>query len=136
VARREHFAKLADRFDAAADAIRRADAEAARRALGDLAARMTQDLGERPGAGAEGLIAAVAEARRAMGLGELPAFAEAGSGVEDREPPAASAAGSELPASLGQSAGSVAEGQGAAAPTVGAEVRPEDRDVVRRYFGG
>jgi len=136
VARREHLSKLADQFDAAAEAIRRADADAARRTLRDLAAGMTRDLGEPPGAGVQDLIAAVGEARRAMGLAEVPGPAAGGSDASVREPPAASAAGSGQPASSGQSPGPVAEGQGTAAPATGAEVRPEDRDVVRRYFGG
>ena len=136
VARGEQFPKLAEQLDAAADALRRADAEAARRALIDLAARMTQDLSEPPGAGVQGLVAVVGEARRAMGLEELPAATATGSGAGVREYPAASAAGSGLPANLGQSAGSLAEGQGTVAPAAGAEVKPEDRDVVRRYFGG
>ena len=136
VARREQFSKLAEQLDAAAEALRRADAEAVRRALHDLAVRMAQDLGERPGAGVQDLIAAVGEARRAMGLAELSAVAAVGGEADVREYPAVSAAGSLLPANSGQSAGSVAEGQGTAAPATGAEVRPEDRDVVRRYFGG
>jgi len=146
VARRERFAKLADELDAAAEAIRRADAEAARLALRDLANRMTQDLGEPPGAGVQDLVAAIGEARRAMGLAELPGPAAGGSDVNAREPPAAPdfakaspgkpAAGSGQAASSGQSPGPGAEGQGAAAPAAGAEVKPEDRDVVRRYFGG
>jgi hypothetical protein len=123
-------------LEAAADALRRADADAARRALLDLAARMTQDLAEPPGAGVQGLVAVVGEARRAMGLEELPAFAETSNGANVRESPAAPAAGSEVPVRPVQATGSVAEGQGTVAPAAGAEVKPEDRDVVRRYFGG
>jgi hypothetical protein len=135
VAQREHLSKLADQLNAAADAIRRADAEGARRTLRDLAARMTQDLGERPGAGVRDLIAAVGEARRAMGLAELPGFAAVGGDEANvRGYPAAPAAGSN--GDTPRVAGPVAEGQGTAAPATGAEVRPEDRDVVRRYFGG
>ena len=138
VAEREHFSKLAEQLEAAAEALRRADAEAARRALRELAARLTQDLGQRPGAGAEDLIAAVGEARRAMGLAELPGPAEIGSAPGSQEYPAAPAAGSNDKAAGSKStgAGSAVAGQGAAAPPVPAEVRPEDRDVVRRYFGG
>ncbi|MCX5682412.1 MAG: hypothetical protein NT049_01845 [Planctomycetota bacterium] len=136
VARREQLSKLADQLAAAADALRRADAEAARRALHELAERMAQDLGERPGAGAQNLIATIAEARRAMGLAELPGPVAVGGEVNISEYPATPVAGSELPANSNQSAGSVAEGQGAAAPVAGAAVKPEDRDVVRRYFGG
>jgi len=95
VAQREHLSKLADQLNAAADAIRRADAEGARRTLRDLAARMTQDLGERPGAGVRDLIAAVGEARRAMGLAELPGFAAVGGDEANvRGYPAAPVAGS------------------------------------------
>jgi hypothetical protein len=143
VARREQFSKLAEQLDAAAEAIRRADAEAVRRALHDLAIRMTQDLGERPGAGVQDLIAAVGEARRAMGLEELPAGdTDLGGmprpplpGHANGEGHAHANSGVGMPPA-GEGAAPVAEGQGTAAPTVGAEVKPEDRDVVRRYFGG
>ena len=138
VARGERFEKLADALTLAARAIRRAEADATIRALRDVAGQMTRDLGDLRSAGVQDLIAAIGEARRAMGLAELPAFAPAPVGGEAavREYPAAPAAGSLLPANSGQSAGLVAKGQGTAAPATGAEVKPEDRDVVRRYFGG
>ena len=145
VARGERLAKLAEQLEAAADAIRRADAETARRALRELATRMTEDLGQRPGAGAEDLIAAVGEARRAMGLpqlppgdtdlGGMPPGAPGLPGHASGEGHAHANGGVGMPP-LGEGAGSVVEGQGAAAPPIPAEVRPEDRDVVRRYFGG
>ena len=136
VARGERFEKLADALTIAARAIRRADADATIRALRDVAGQMTRDLGDFRSAGVQDLIAAIGEARRAMGLAELPAFAPAPVGGEAavREYPAAPAAGSN--GDTPRVAGPVAEGQGAAAPATGAEVRPEDRDVVRRYFGG
>jgi len=138
VARGERFEKLADALTLAARAIRRAEADATIRALRDVAGQMTRDLGDLRSAGVQDLIAAIGEARRAMGLAELPAFAPApvGGEADVREYPAAPAAGSQSPAGSGQSAGLVAEGQGTAAPATGAEVKPEDRDVVRRYFGG
>lgn len=152
VARGERFAELAEQLQAAADALRRADAEAARRALRELAGQMTQDLGQRPGAGAEDLIAAVGEARRAMGLAEIPAgetdlgaMAPGAPGLPGHASGVDHAHANVGPPQGGQAAGMppsweggapAAEGRGAAAPPVPAEVRPEDRDVVRRYFGG
>jgi hypothetical protein len=151
VARGERLAKLAEQLEAAADAIRRADAETASRALRELAGQMTQDLGQRPGAGAQDLVAAIGEARRAMGLPQLPPGDTDVDGMPPGAPglpehasgeghahaaagrPGDQAVGMPL---AGEGAAPVAAGQGAAAPPVPAEVRPEDRDVVRRYFGG
>jgi hypothetical protein len=130
---REHLPELAAQLRACAEAMRRADADAVRRTLQDLAIRMMQDIGERPGAGLRDLMAAVAEARRAMGLPDLPAPDAGGGAMQGRGYPAASAAGSQPPATAAAPGGA---GLGAAAHAVSAEVRPEDRDVVRRYFGG
>jgi len=140
---RERLPELAAQLRACAEALRRADADAVRRALQDLAIRMTQDIGERPGAGPRDLMAAVAEARRAMGLPDLPAPEAGGGAMQGRGYPAASAsakasadksaAGSQPPGTAAAPGGA---GLGAAAHAVPAEVRPEDRDVVRRYFGG
>ena len=102
-----------------------------------------QDLGDRPGAGPRDVMAAVSEARRRMGLPELPAPDAGGGAMQGRGYPAAStsakasadrsAAGSQPPGTAAAPGGA---GLGAAAHAVPAEVRPEDRDVVRRYFGG
>jgi len=127
---------LAGRLRTAADAVR---PEAPRpdeveRVMTGLAAALTAALGgtEAASGGVAAIVEAVAEARRALGL-------------------PASAAG-HTPDGLGAAAGRPAGG----APTVGVgpaepgaagggaepdgalprEVRPEDRDVVRRYFGG
>jgi len=92
-----------------------------------------QDLGDRPGAGPRDLMAAVAEARRAMGLPDLPAPDAGGGAMQGQGYPAAAAAGSPPPGTAAAPGGA---GLGAGAHAVSAEVRPEDRDVVRRYFGG
>jgi len=154
---RERLPELAAQLRACAEAMRQADADAVRRALQDLAIRMMQDLGDRPGSGPRDLMAAVAEARRAMGLPDLPAPDAGGGAMQGRGYPAASAsakasglrsrsgcfggvgsadrsaAGSQPPGTAAAPGGA---GLGAAAHAVSAEVRPEDRDVVRRYFGG
>ena len=131
---REHLPELAAQLRACAEAMRRADAEAVRRALHDLAIRLTQDIGDRPGAGPRDVMAAVAEARRAMGLADLPApEPESGGAMQGRGYPAASAAGSQPPGTAAAPGGA---GLGAPAHAVSADVRPEDREVVRRYFGG
>ncbi|MCX5676021.1 MAG: hypothetical protein NTX87_13520 [Planctomycetota bacterium] len=130
---REHLPELAAQLRACAEAMRRADAEAVRRALHDLAIRMTQDIGERPGAGPRDLMAAVAEARRAMGLPDLPAPDAGGGAMQGRGYPAASAAGSQPPGTAAAPGGAP---EVEAMPADAADVRPEDREVVRRYFGG
>jgi hypothetical protein len=135
VASHADLARLAAELDAAADAIRRGRAGAPE--LERLARAMTENLGETPG-GVAGTLAAVAQTRRALGLPELPAL------VPGQEP----AAGTPGPSSggpggpnhvRGQEAAvppPAAEAKGAAGATVPADVRPEDRDVIRRYFGG
>jgi len=76
----------------------------------------------------------VDRARRAMGLPAAPDTAVAAGQGEDAGGAPAGEGGPEVPRA---SAGDVtAGGQGAGAVTVPDEVRPEDREVVRRYFGG
>jgi len=107
------LADLAKDLAAAAEAIRRGESGAGE-ALRRLADRMTRNLGEKPGEGVAAVVQAVGEARRTMGLAESP--------------PAVS-----IPA-----AAAPATGQAPTAPApaaIPAEVRLEDRDVVRRYFG-
>ena len=114
---------------AAADAVRKGDAKAAE-PLGRLAAALTDALGKQRSVGVAAVVAAVGQARRTLDLAASvpPAVAEAVAGrtVEPIPVPAAAAAAS--------------NGVGAAVGTSGArvpaDVRPEDREVVRRYFGG
>jgi hypothetical protein len=143
---RQRLPELAAQLRACAEAMRRADAEAVRLALQDLALRMTQDLGDRPGAGPRDLMAAVAEARRAMGLPDLPAPEPEMGGMPRPPLPGHAGAGDHAHANggvgmppSGEAAGgapTTASGASPPAPAGSAEVRPEDREVVRRYFGG
>lgn len=132
VARREDLPRLAAELQAAAAALRLADAGAARRALQGVASSLAAD----PDGGPQGVLAAVAEARRAVGLPDVPA-PQAG-GVSGPPLPAHPGAGEHTQASSGVGMPPV-QGQSGGPPppaAVPAEVRPEDRDVVRRYFGG
>ena len=124
------LADLAKELAAAAEAVRRGESGAAEK-IKRLADEMAKKLGEKPGGGVAAVVQAVGEARRTLGLAESapaeltpPGPLPAGAGAEP--PPAAAGAASVGPAT--------AQGTGAAA--IPAEVRPEDRDVVRRYFGG
>jgi hypothetical protein len=96
-----------------------------------LADAITEAFGDPSRQGAEVVLAALAQARRALGLADPgapgPAEGTAVAGaVRPSEAPAAGA--SAVPAEGGA-------GTAAGLP-VPPEVRPEDRDVVRRYFGG
>ncbi len=113
---------------AAADAVRNGDPKAGE-AFDRLAAALTDALGEKGSGGVAAVVAAVGQARRTLGLPRSvpPAVAEAVAGraarpVEDQP---ATAASNGVGAAVGIS--------GARFP---ADVRPEDREVVRRYFGG
>jgi len=143
---REHLPELAAQLRACAEAVRRADAEAVRRALQDLAIRMTEDLGDRPESGPRDLMAAVAEARRAMGLPDLPAPDPEMGGMPRPPLPGHAGAGDHAHANGGVGMPPSGEAAGAAPTTapgaspppaaISADVHPEDREVVRRYFGG
>ena len=113
---------------AAADAVRKGDPKSAE-PLGRLAAALTDALGKERSVGVAAVVAAVGQARRTLDLAASvpPAVAEAvaGRAVELVEGPPAAAASNGVGAAVGTS--------GARVP---ADVRPEDREVVRRYFGG
>ncbi len=113
---------------AAADAVRKGDPKAAE-PLARLAAALADALGKERSVGVAAVVAAVGQARRTLDLAESvpPAVAEAiaGRAVEPIPGPAAAAASNGVGAAVGTS--------GARVP---ADVRPEDREVVRRYFGG
>jgi len=127
------LARLAEELRAAANAIRGTDAGTSQ-ALQRLAEAMTDALGAEPAEAAGAVLAAVRQARRTLGLPETPA-GPAGAPVADTSGSAPGAAGP--PPSAAASAGpdEGPSGTGPAHP-VGPEVRPEDRDAVRRYFGG
>jgi hypothetical protein len=125
---------LAKDLAAAAEAIRKGDPAAAE-TLARLADEMAKNLGEKPGGGVTAVVQAVGEARRTLSLAESsPAeLARPGTVALPTHAGATPATGEEatpLP--------STAQGAGvpASPSAVSAEVHPEDRDVVRRYFGG
>ncbi len=123
---------LAARIAAAAEAVRRPGTEA-RDALGQLAATMATALPEPGAGGVAAVVDAVDRARRTLGLPEAPpaGLAHAG-GVAPGQDAAAqgTAATRDLPRGVG--AGATESVTGVALD----DVRAEDRDVVRRYFGG
>ena len=113
---------------AAADAVRKGDPKAAE-PLGRLAAALTDALGKERSVGVAAVVAAVGQARRTLDLAASvpPAVAEAVAGRAARPIEG-------LPAAADSNGvGAPVETSGARVP---ADVRPEDREVVRRYFGG
>jgi len=123
-----NLVRLAAELQAAADAVRQREGDAAG-ALRRLAGAMTEALGDPSRQGAEVVLAALDQARRALGLAEAPAPAEGAAVAGAARPSEAPAAGAfAVPAEGGAGA--------AAGLPVPPEVRPEDRDIVQRYFGG
>jgi len=123
-----NFARLAAELQAAADAVRQSKGDAAE-TLGRLAGAITEAFGDPSRQGAEVVLAALEQARRALGLAEAPSPAEGAAVAGAARPSEAQATGSSaVPAEGGAGA--------AAGLPVPPEVRPEDRDVVQRYFGG
>lgn len=121
---------LASALAAAAEAVRDAGPDAGA-TLGRLAAALAEAFGEKGAGGVAAVVAAVGQARRTLGLAESvpPSLAEAaGAGAG----PDAAAVGPV--ATVGEVSGGVTASGPAA--SVHPDVRPEDRDVVRRYFGG
>ena len=113
---------------AAADAVRKGDPKSAE-PLGRLAAALTDALGKERSVGVAAVVAAVGQARRTLDLAASvpPAVAEAVAGRAARPIEG-------LPAAADSNGvGAPVETSGARVP---ADVRPEDREVVRRYFGG
>jgi hypothetical protein len=125
VARQEDLPRLAAELEAAAQALRASDPAAAE-ALGRLAGAMAESLREPPADAAAAVASAVAQARRAMGLPDAPAG-----------PGAPMPGKGTVPVSEKPETGTVPSSAGGAVPAaIPPDVRPEDRDVVRRYFGG
>ncbi|HUU08955.1 MAG TPA: hypothetical protein VM431_00265 [Phycisphaerae bacterium] len=123
-------ADLASALAAAAGSVRQAGPDAGA-TLGHLAAALAEAFGEKGAGGVAAVVAAVGQARRTLGLAESvpPSLAEvAGAGAG---PDAAAVGPVATPGEA--SAGVTASGPAVSVP---ADVRPEDRDVVRRYFGG
>jgi hypothetical protein len=124
------LADLAKELAAAAEAVRRGESGAGEK-VQRLADEMTKKLGDRPGGGVAAVVQAVGEARRTLGLAEsapaeltTPGALPAGAGSE---PP---------PAAAGTASAPIIGPEPLSPAAIPAEVRPEDRDVVRRYFGG
>jgi len=138
VARREDLPRLAAELEAAAEAVRRGDPQAGP-ALERLAEKMTETLGPSAAADLVSVEVAAAQVRSAMGLAEP----SAGSAGPLAGPPVDATGG--LPASAGLGAapatGSGAPAEGVAPgvvamPPIPPDLSPEDRQVIRRYFGG
>jgi len=123
-----NFARLAAELQAAADAVRQSKGDAAE-TLGRLADAITEAFGDPSRQGAEVVLAALEQARRALGLAEAPSPAEGAATAGAVRPSEAQAEG----ASAVPAEGSAGAAAGLPVPP---EVRPEDRDVVQRYFGG
>jgi len=126
-------ATLAEALRRAAAAVRHAEGTEARETLHALAETATAALGTEAAGGLRVLVAAAQDVRRDLGLPDLDEAALAG--PTDSEPavplpPAATPAEGEE-----EGMGDAVSG-GAAAPDVSPEVRPEDQESVRRYFGG
>ena len=123
-------AKLAD----AAESIRRGSPDV-RPPLSALSAAMTAALSEKSSAGGvAAVVDAVGQARRTLGLpdatpAELVRPVTVAGGATPPE--------GKSPLTPGEQAGPTVTGAGALpAESIPANVRPEDREVVRRYFGG
>jgi len=133
-ARQEHLTDLAARLEAAAEAVRRADpAPAVGEAMSRLAAAMTEALGPASSGGVAAVVEAVVQARRALGLAESPPEPAQGPLAPRVSPGGQSATTAPVPAEATTTGTAI---PGAESPIISADVRPEDRDVVRRYFGG
>jgi hypothetical protein len=141
VARREDLPRLAAELDAAAEAVRRGDPQATGAAIERLAEKMTETLGPSAAADLVSVEVAAAEVRSAMGLAK-PSTRSAGPLAG---PPVGATGG--LPASAGPGAAPATGGPGpsgipaeaqapAAMPPIPPDLSPEDRQVIRRYFGG
>jgi hypothetical protein len=128
---------LPDLAEALTDAGRAVRSEEGRPAAGPalrrLAGTMVRVLGPQGEAAVAEAVDTVDRARRAMGLSAAPDMAAAG-GAEDGA--GGRAVGEEGPETPGVMPGDGAAGGGTSVTTVPDGVRPEDRDVVRRYFGG
>ena len=130
--------------EAAAEAVRRNAPDMAE-VMNRLAAAMTESLAEPPPGGVAAALDAVAQARRTLGLpessaesGGMPTGLPASGGPPSRGQvsPESHAHGKEAVGMPPPSEGQVEPGVAPATAVGEPAVRPEDRDVVRRYFGG
>jgi len=122
---------LAEGLRGAAAAVGRPDAAGAKDALRGLAGAMTAALGDEAAGGVRVLVAAAQGVRRDLGLADLPDADRAGPATADLSgEPGAALAHPDLVGVPGDAS------PGGPTPSVPPDVRPEDRPVVRRYFGG
>ena len=149
VARREDLPRLAAELEAAAEAIRRGGPEADA-ALRRLAEKMTETLGPSAAADLASVAFATAQVRSAMGLAEPPSGVSTlppSSALAGKPPVAPDGGGAPTEAAApavggGEPAEGVAPGVAWADPGVTAmppippDLSPEDRQVIRNYFGG
>ena len=127
---------LAAALAEAADAVRSDGApEEPAGSLGRLAKTMVRVLGPKGTAAVADAVDTVDRARRAMGLAAAPDTAVA-AGQAERPGAAPSGGGGREPPLEVPRDGTAGGEEGPPVATVPDEVRPEDRDVVRRYFGG
>jgi hypothetical protein len=135
---RAGLASVGEALRAAADAVRRdpgdggeAHAAETRATLERLAAALAEALKPDAG-GVAAAVQAVSQARRTMGLPEVTPVSE-GAGAPQPQGAGAPPAPRE---GVGETGTTESGAPGEAPDAVPDEVRPEDRDVVRRYFGG
>jgi len=141
VARREDLPQLAAELDAAAEALRRGDPQAAGAALERLAEKMTETLGPSAAADLVSVEVAAAQVRSAIGLAEPDLSGQGGMPTplsrrhapgDGENMPSERLAGHAFPDSA-----ALPENHGVTAmPPLPPDLSPEDRQVVRRYFGG
>jgi len=129
------LAALKENLDRAAAAVKKADRGAAADAFKGLASAATEALGEGAAGGVPALVSAAQGARRELGLPELPPAGLAGETSVARGAAAEPGTSGTSPGA-GETSGTRLTGAGGAAFTVPPDVKPEDREVVRRYFGG
>ena len=141
VARREDLPDLAAELEAAAEALRRGDPQAAGAALERLAGKMTETLGPSAAADLVSVEVAAAQVRSAMGLGE-PGLSGQGGMPTPLSRRHASGDGENMPSerraghATPDSAASPGNQGVTAMPPIPPDLSPEDRQVIRRYFGG
>lgn len=125
--------RLEEELAAAAKAVRKGG-PAAGEALERLADGMAESLGEKAAGGVTAAVEAVGRARRTVGLPELPP-PEVTRGL-GRAPAEGKAPEGAAPSSAAGPSATGGAARGTESYPISPDVRPEDRDVVRRYFGG
>jgi len=134
LAREAGLLDLAQALADAAAAVRAGDAARATSALERLADVLVRTVGPEGEGGVASAVEAVAQARRAIGLPPPPAVTpEVPTGTRPGEPSAFGAGTDRMGGAEAPAEGAASWG---AAVGVSDAIRPQDREVVRRYFGG